>query len=418
MTKALTNAWKLASEAHDLDYYKNLLKVYQEEQAQIEKEMREEEERIAQENAEEEARRAEEAKDAAEGEAKAKKKKPRKSKGGDGDTEMEDADAPKSAKKRKKDAESDADKVITPLAMPWEVTANTYAQPKKTPKVTKLNAPKTPNGDSSKKSAKPKKKVVQAPTEDEEEAKPQMTEAEKLATREKAVLYLRHRLQKGFLSRDQAPQEAEMAAMADFISQLEAYENLEPSIIRATKVHKVLKAIVKLSSIPKDELYNFKKRSAAMLEVWNKRMEAEGDGVPASATETKAPVSLPVGESKPVEEETNGEKSDSAVPASETPAAPAKEEEAKEGASDEMVIEKADQAAEELDQKIEAVAIEESKDDAPVSAAASAEPVVRDAGDVLKDITMDEAVPGEEEEKKEVSEAVTFAAGADGATTS
>jgi hypothetical protein len=417
MTKALTSAWKLASESHDLDYYKNLLKVYQEEQAQIEKEMREEEERIAQENAEIAAREAEEAKEAAEDEAKAKKKKPRKSKGGDGDTEMEDADAPKSAKKRKKEAESDGDKVATQPAMPWEITANIYAQPKKTPKVTKLNAPKTPNGDSSKKSSKPKKKVVQAPTEDEEEAKPQMSEAEKLATREKAVLYLRHRLQKGFLSRDQAPQEAEMAAMADFFSQLEAYENLEPSIIRATKVHKVLKAIVKLSSIPKDELYNFKKRSAAMLEVWNKRMEAEGDGAPASATEPKAPVSLPVGESKPAEE-TNGEKSDSAVPAStaaETPVAPAKEEETKVGAPDEMVVEKAEQAAEELDQKVEAIATEEPKEEKPVSA----ETPVRDAGDVLKDITMGEAVPGEEEEKKnEPSEAVTFAAGADGAATS
>ena len=46
-----------------------------------------------------------------------------------------------------------------------------------------------------------------------------------------------------------------MSAMADFFSQLEGYENLEPSIIRATKVHKVLKAIVKLASIPKDDLY-------------------------------------------------------------------------------------------------------------------------------------------------------------------
>lgn len=153
--------------------------------------------------------------------------------------------------------------------------------------MTKLNAPKTPNGEtaaSAKKStSKPKKKVV-APKaeEDEEEAKPQMTEAEKLALREKNVLYLRHRLQKGFLSRDQAPQESEMAAMADFFSQLENYENLEPAIIRVTKIHKVLKAIIKLSSIPKDEEYNFKKRSAAMLEMWNKGMEADGDAAPAA----------------------------------------------------------------------------------------------------------------------------------------
>ena len=416
MTKALSQAWKVAAEGHDLDYFKGLLKVYQEEQAQIEKEMREEEERYAREAEERKAREEEEAKEAAEDEAKTKKKKPRKSKGGDGDVEMEDADAPKSAKKRKKEAESDGDKVRTESRTPYMNSADFNLQPKKTPKVTKLNPPKLSNGDSSKKSSKPKKKVVQAPAEDEEEAKPQMSEAEKLATREKAVLYLRHRLQKGFLSRDQAPQEAEMAAMADFFSQLEAYENLEPSIIRATKVHKVLKAIVKLSSIPKDELYNFKKRSAAMLEVWNKRMEAEGDTAPASATETKPPVSLPVGESKP-EEETNGEKSESAAPApaaTETPAEPKKEEETKEGAPDEMIVEKAEEAAEELDQKVEAAVAEDPPASVPEeSTAAPAEPPVRDAGDVLKDITMSEPVPGEEEPKKEESEAVTSAPAVD-----
>ena len=167
----------------------------------------------------------------------------------------------------------------------------TWIQPKKTPKSLKLNVSKTPNGEASaKKSAtKSKKKVVQAPTADEDE-KPQLTEAERRDVLEKAILYLRHRLQKGFLSRDQAPQESEMSAMADFFSQLEAYENLEPAIIRSTKVHKVLKAIVKLSSIPKEEEYNFKKRSAALLEIWNKRMEADVESAPASAVEPKSPV--------------------------------------------------------------------------------------------------------------------------------
>ena len=213
--------------------------------------------------------------------------------------------------------------------------------------MTKLNAPKTPNGETSgkKSTAKSKKKVVQAPKEDEEEEKPQMTEAEKMAQREKAVLYLRHRLQKGFLSRDQAPKEDEMAAMADFFSQLEAYENLEPSIIRNTKVHKVLKAIVKLSSIPKDEEYNFKKRSAAMLDIWNKRMEADGDGPPPSATAEKAPASFAAEETAP---ETNGEKAAEAS----APSAESKENsETKEGAEKEVEA-KAEEAAEKLDEKV------------------------------------------------------------------
>ena len=131
-----------------------------------------------------------------------------------------------------------------------------------------------------------------------------MTEADRLAQREKAVLYLRHRLQKGFLSRDQAPQESEMSAMADFFTQLENYESLEPAIIRGTKIHKVLKAIVKLSTIPKDEDFNFKKRSATMLDVWNKRMDADGEGAPAAADEPKS--AAPEEKAPETAPETNG----------------------------------------------------------------------------------------------------------------
>ncbi|EMC94945.1 hypothetical protein BAUCODRAFT_123441 [Baudoinia panamericana UAMH 10762] len=277
MTKALQNAYELAAEDHPLEYYKEMLVEWQKEMQKIRKEQAEwdaEQARLAEERAQKEA---EEAAAAEADEPKEKKKKaPRKSKGGDDDAVMEDAEAPKSSKKRKKEGESDAE----------------GAKPKKTPKVTKLNAPKTPNGDASaKKASKPKKKVA-APKADEveEEEKPELTEAEKSAQREKAVLYLRHRLQKGFLSRDQAPQETEMASMAEFFVQLENYDNLEPAIIRTTKIHKVLKAIVKLAIIPKDEEYQFKKRSAAMLEVWNKRMEADGGDKegPSSAVEPKS----------------------------------------------------------------------------------------------------------------------------------
>jgi len=311
MTKALTSAYELAAEGHDLQYFKDLLVKWQEEEQAIQKEMAEVEAR----RLEEKAAREAEVEDEAENQVKEKKKKKaqRKSKGGDGDVEMADTAAPKSTKKRKKEVESDAEgaKVYNIERCEYRLHTNQASQPKKTPKVTKLNAPKTPNGETSsstkKSTSKPKKKVSAPKEEDEEAAKPQMTEEEKKAQLEKAVLYLRHRLQKGFLSRDQAPQESEMSNMADFFAQLESYENLEPAIIRATKIHKVLKAIVKLASIPREEEFNFKKRSATLLEVWNKRMEADGDAVPMSATEPK---SAPVEEKPEAEQkspETNGE---------------------------------------------------------------------------------------------------------------
>jgi hypothetical protein len=92
------------------------------------------------------------------------------------------------------------------------------------------------------------------------------------------VLFLRHKLQKGFLSRDQAPQESEMAAMSNYIKKLEGYGDLEASIIRTTKINKVLKALIKLNTIPKDEEFNFKGRSVELLSKWTKLLGTDGTG--------------------------------------------------------------------------------------------------------------------------------------------
>ncbi|KAK0345603.1 hypothetical protein LTR33_003292 [Friedmanniomyces endolithicus] len=348
MTKALQDAYKLGSEDHPMEYYKKLLNLWQEEEQKFAKEAAEHEAEAARVAEEKKAQDAENVAKVETEEAtdKKKKKAPRKSKGGDDDLEMEDAEAPKSSKKRKKAADSDAENV----------------QAKKTPKVTKLNGPKTPNGESTKKSTtKPKKKVTAPkPDEAEEEAKPQMTESEKLNQREKAVLYLRHRLQKGFLSRDAKPQEGEMSAMADFFSQLENYDTLEPFIIRTTKIHKVLKAIVKLATIPKEEEYNFKKRSAAMLEIWNKRMEADGEGAPASAVEAK------------------DEEKDEVVPATN---GDAKAEPATKGGAEDAVEEKgAEKVADEAAEKIEEKAIEKADDDAKMQDLSEAPEVPAEKG--------------------------------------
>lgn len=110
MTKALQEAYKVASENHDLDYFKDLLSTWMTEMEAIRKLEAEELEAI-------EALEAEQALHAASGEAgdeaaaaKPKKKPARKSKGADDDLAMDDADAaPKSTKKRKKADESEGD---------------------------------------------------------------------------------------------------------------------------------------------------------------------------------------------------------------------------------------------------------------------------------------------------------------------
>lgn len=148
----------------------------------------------------------------------------------------------------------------------------------KTPK-TKLKLNNKPVKEPS--AAKPKKAAAKAKASSAEESeaskveeKP-MTEAERRDKQEKSVLYLRHRLQKGFLARDNPPKEEEMQAMAQHFNQLEEYKNLDADIIRKTKVHKVLKAIVRLSSIPREEEYNFKKRSTDLLSSWSAALAAE-----------------------------------------------------------------------------------------------------------------------------------------------
>ena len=98
---------------------------------------------------------------------------------------------------------------------------------------------------------------------------------------QKEVLFLRHKLQKGLLARDQEPKEEEMKMMSEYITKLETLPDLEASIIRNTKINKVLKAILKLENIPKEDEFQFKPRSTVLLEKWNKILAV--DGAPGAA---------------------------------------------------------------------------------------------------------------------------------------
>lgn len=77
-----------------------------------------------------------------------------------------------------------------------------------------------------------------------------------------------------------------MGAMANYFQKLESHEDLEVSIIRATKIHRVLKMIAKLSSIPKDEEYHFRRRSIDILAKWKNLLDTD---VPADEKEKEKP---------------------------------------------------------------------------------------------------------------------------------
>lgn len=86
------------------------------------------------------------------------------------------------------------------------------------------------------------------------------------------------------MTRDQEPKEDEMKQMSEFVTKLEGYSDLEVSIIRVTKINKVLKAILKLSTIPKEDEFKFKPRSQTLLDKWNKLLASETSTPAAAAT--------------------------------------------------------------------------------------------------------------------------------------
>jgi hypothetical protein len=95
-----------------------------------------------------------------------------------------------------------------------------------------------------------------------------------------------------------------MKQMSEYVSKLEGYADLEVSIIRATKINKVLKAILKLNTIPKEEDFRFKPRSQSLLDKWNKLLASE-QGTPAAAPVTTngapAETNAEEGKASPVE---------------------------------------------------------------------------------------------------------------------
>ena len=56
--------------------------------------------------------------------------------------------------------------------------------------------------------------------------------------------------------------------MSGFLTGLEQLD-IEASIVRSTKIHKVMKGIIKLPPIPLDEVYHIRTRSARLLGKWN-----------------------------------------------------------------------------------------------------------------------------------------------------
>lgn len=130
-----------------------------------------------------------------------------------------------------------------------------------------------------------------------------------------------------------------MTTMSGYFTKLEHYADLEVSIIRLTKINKVLKMIVKLNSIPRDEEFNFRRRAVDILSKWKNVLDPadEKDDAKPKANgvhkedSVDTPVKADAEEEKEKESETKQTKAESAEPQDEPmPDAEASEKQAPE----------------------------------------------------------------------------------------
>lgn len=301
MRKDLQQAHYLAAENNSLEFYKELLRQFQEDKEQ----------------AEEAKRQAAEAKRMAQATPKKSKKTAT-----DEDVDMmdvpDDENATASTKSKKRKAEEDVrtpqltDSVKKPKI---KITSSGTPKNNGTPSSAAKNKTSKSSADSKAKHAS--KAPASNKTDSAAPAEPELDSEEKRRRKAKEVLFfLRHKIQKGLLARDQAPKESEMKTVSDYLTKLEGLADLELSAIRETKMNKVLKAILKIETIPREDEFKFKPRSQTLLEKWNKLL------VPTPVVDAGAPAangaSTTNGEAKSKGLEKNVEEAEKTVKGEET----------------------------------------------------------------------------------------------------
>ena len=93
-----------------------------------------------------------------------------------------------------------------------------------------------------------------------------------------------------------------MDLMNEQFKQLEAIDTIDGDVIKKTKINKVLKAIIRLTSIPKEEIHEFKRRSTDLLQDYNKVLAADGGSEGGTAEPTTNGVGKAEGSNSPKDE--------------------------------------------------------------------------------------------------------------------
>lgn len=134
--------------------------------------------------------------------------------------------------------------------------------------ISKSTTTSSPNGNSS-----PTPSTVSSPAPNGRE------HADMTSQRTKILKSIRHRLQRGFIV--ETPTSVELPDLSRYITRLEEIPDLEVSVMRETKIKKVLTAISRLKNIPQEKEYQFKERIGRILDAWNRN---EQNAMAESAT--------------------------------------------------------------------------------------------------------------------------------------
>lgn len=114
---------------------------------------------------------------------------------------------------------------------------------------------------------KRKDEADEAPKEEPKEESKEEHE-EELDPQTKKVREWRHKLQRAFLSKDGVIKPEDMEAQDATLKIVEAYDEITPEQLKATKIGKVMKRIHQLPEVPKDDQFHFRERAGALMNKW------------------------------------------------------------------------------------------------------------------------------------------------------
>ncbi|OXG14041.1 hypothetical protein C366_05035 [Cryptococcus neoformans Tu401-1] len=181
----------------------------------------------------------------------------------------------------------------------------------------------------------------------------------------------RHKLQKAFLG-ESMPAESEMPHWNEVFESIESYDSMTIEALQYSKIGKVMKKIMGLTTIPLNDRYEFTKRAGKLMHQWQEFIDAANRGPVTNGQKKSArPSATTTATAAAAAEETPASATKEDKPVDETPArtesAPPAEENKEESAAEPVTDEKM-----ELDEKKKEEEPAAEKADEPAADAAAA----------------------------------------------